>query len=33
VEDGTSEAVTHKVAFTVNHAHEIVMAQGLSTTL
>ncbi len=31
--EGAIEAVTHKVAFTVNHANEIVMAQGLSTTL
>ncbi len=29
--EGIIESVTHRVAFTVNHAHEIVMAQGLST--
>lgn len=28
--EGIIESVTHRVAFTVNHAHEIVMAQGLS---
>ena len=31
--EGIMESVTHRVAFTVNHAHEIVMAQGLSTSL
>lgn len=31
--EGILESVTHRVAFTVNHAHEIVMAQGLSTTV
>jgi aldehyde dehydrogenase (NAD+) len=31
--EGILEAVTHRVAFTVNHAMEIVMAQGLSTKL
>ncbi len=31
--EGALEAVTHRVAFTVNHAHEIVMAQGLSTKI
>jgi aldehyde dehydrogenase (NAD+) len=31
--EGIMESVTHKVAFTVNHAHEIVMAQGLSTNV
>jgi len=31
--EGILEAVTHRVAFTVNHAREIVMAQGLSTTV
>jgi aldehyde dehydrogenase (NAD+) len=29
--EGIIESVTHRVAFTVNHAREIVMAQGLST--
>ena len=29
--EGALDAVTHRVAFTVNHAHEIVMAQGLSS--
>lgn len=29
--EGIIDSVTHRVAFTVNHAHEIVMAQGLST--
>jgi aldehyde dehydrogenase (NAD+) len=31
--EGILESVTHRVAFTVNHAKEIVMAQGLSTTV
>jgi len=31
--EGILEAVTHRVAFTVNHSHEIVMAQGLSTSV
>ncbi len=31
--EGLLDAVTHRVAFTVNHAHEIVMAQGLSAKL
>lgn len=31
--EGILEAVTHRVAFTVNHAKEIVMAQGLSTSV
>lgn len=31
--EGILDAVTHRVAFTVNHAHEIVMAQGLSASL
>lgn len=31
--EGLMESVTHRVAFTVNHAEEIVMAQGLSTKL
>lgn len=30
---GVFDAVTHKVAFTVNHATEIVLAQGLSVKL
>lgn len=29
--EGIIESVTHRIAFTVNHANEIVMAQGLST--
>jgi aldehyde dehydrogenase (NAD+) len=29
--EGILEAVTHRVAFTVNHADEIVLAQGLSS--
>lgn len=29
--EGLIEAVTHRVSFTVNHAREIVMAQGLGT--
>ncbi|MBS1718164.1 MAG: aldehyde dehydrogenase family protein [Armatimonadetes bacterium] len=29
--EGIIDAVTHRVAWTVNHAHEIVLAQGLST--
>lgn len=29
--EGIIDSVTHRVAFTVNHAREIVMAQGLST--
>ncbi len=31
--EGILESVTHRVAFTVNHAREIVMAQGLSTSV
>ncbi len=31
--EGIIDAVTHRVAFTVNHAMEIVMAQGLSTKI
>lgn len=31
--EGLLDSVTHRVAFTVNHAREIVMAQGLSTTI
>ncbi len=31
--EGILESVTHRVAFTVNHAKEIVMAQGLSTSV
>ena len=31
--EGIIDAVTHRVAFTVNHAPEIVMAQGLSTKI
>jgi len=31
--EGIIESVTHRVAFTVNHAREIVMAQGLSTEI
>ncbi len=31
--EGIIESITHRVAFTVNHGREIVMAQGLSTTL
>jgi aldehyde dehydrogenase (NAD+) len=31
--EGILDSVTHRVAFTVNHAEEIVMAQGLSTKL
>jgi aldehyde dehydrogenase (NAD+) len=31
--EGILESVTHRVAFTVNHAREIVMAQGLSTSI
>lgn len=31
--EGILDSVTHRIAFTVNHAHEIVMAQGLSTTI
>jgi aldehyde dehydrogenase (NAD+) len=31
--EGILDSVTHKVAFTVNHAHEIVMAQGLSASV
>lgn len=31
--EGLIESVTHKVAFTVNHAQEIVMAQGLGTKI
>ena len=31
--EGLLDAVTHRVAFTVNHADEIVMAQGLSAKI
>lgn len=31
--EGIIESVTHRVAFTVNHAREIVMAQGLGTKI
>lgn len=31
--EGILDSVTHRIAFTVNHADEIVMAQGLSTKL
>ncbi len=31
--EGIIESVTHRVAFTVNHGKEIVMAQGLTTTV
>ena len=31
--EGLMDAVTHRVAFTVNHANEIVMAQGLSVKI
>lgn len=31
--EGILESVTHRIAFTVNHAREIIMAQGLSTTI
>jgi len=31
--EGLIDAVTHRTAFTVNHAREIVMAQGLSTKI
>jgi len=31
--EGILDSVTHRVAFTVNHAHELVMAQGLSTNI
>lgn len=31
--EGIMESVTHRVAFTVNHAREIVMAQGLSASV
>ncbi len=31
--EGIIESVTHRIAFTVNHAHEIVMAQGLGTKI
>jgi aldehyde dehydrogenase (NAD+) len=31
--EGILDSVTHRVAFTVNHAKEIVMAQGLSTVV
>ena len=31
--EGIIESVTHRVAFTVNHAEQIVMAQGLSTEI
>jgi aldehyde dehydrogenase (NAD+) len=31
--EGILESVTHRIAFTVNHANEIVMAQGLSVNI
>lgn len=31
--EGIIESVTHRIAFTVNHAHELVMAQGLSAKI
>lgn len=31
--EGIIDSVTHRIAFTVNYAHEIVMAQGLSTDI
>lgn len=31
--EGIIDSVTHRIAFTVNHAEEIVMAQGLSTKI
>ncbi|MEZ0324425.1 MAG: aldehyde dehydrogenase family protein, partial [Fimbriimonas sp.] len=31
--EGIIESITHRVAFTVNHGREIVMAQGLSTSI
>lgn len=31
--EGILESVTHRVAFTVNHAKELVMAQGLTTMI
>ncbi len=31
--EGILESVTHRIAFTVNHAHEIIMAQGLTTNV
>ncbi|RYG39243.1 aldehyde dehydrogenase family protein [bacterium] len=31
--EGILDSVTHRVAFTVNHAREIIMAQGLSTEI
>ena len=31
--EGIIESVTHRIAFTVNHADEIVLAQGLSTSI
>jgi aldehyde dehydrogenase (NAD+) len=31
--EGILDSVTHRVAFTVNHAREIVMAQGLTTDI
>ncbi|CAN5414136.1 aldehyde dehydrogenase family protein [soil metagenome] len=31
--EGILESVTHRIAFTVNHAQEILMAQGLSTEI
>ena len=31
--EGILESVTHRVAFTVNHANEILLAQGLSTSI
>ncbi|HEY3781815.1 MAG TPA: aldehyde dehydrogenase family protein [Fimbriimonadaceae bacterium] len=31
--EGIIDSITHRIAFTVNHAEEIVMAQGLSTKI
>jgi aldehyde dehydrogenase (NAD+) len=31
--EGIMESITHRVAFTVNHAREIVMAQGMSASV
>jgi aldehyde dehydrogenase (NAD+) len=31
--EGILESVTHRIAFTVNHAREIIMAQGLGTNI
>jgi aldehyde dehydrogenase (NAD+) len=31
--EGLMESVTHRIAFTVNHAREIVMAQGMSASV